>query len=436
MTGSNGWNLPESSEKLDVEMPAVVIGAPHQTSTAWLQSLTVDKRFRVSITKNNPQELVVAVADSSPDAVLLHYAICENAQRLIETVARLQCDVYVVIPQNTPQEGQEGLRELSNLKGLYQDTLNWPEVTTKILADVAAKRRMAKAVDTELWRSNTGIAAGMYNIVFWNRSGGTGRTSIAAAFAQACAARGVRTLLVSLAAPCPLPYMLDLKANKNISEWFARPSMEEGFQNAVQPYRENLDVIVGLQDAIKERDFMQDPKTNATINDLSIMAARTGYGVVVLDAPTAIMTGAGAAISAANYMVLVARPVITDLIASVEAFRLVVKNLAGQHVIKPGNVICVLNRVQEGLVSADEFHRLATNFLAKQGVQTQFPIIAASIKEDITVQHAQNDGKSVLEASDGFARSIHSLVALILGAVDKNNFTNQQPKKKKLFGLF
>jgi hypothetical protein len=88
------------------------------------------------------------------------------------------------------------------------------------------------------------------------------------------------------------------------------------------------------------------------------------------------------------------------------------------------------------LVSADEFHRLATNFLAKQGVQTQFPIIAASIKEDITVQHAQNDGKSVLEASDGFARSIHSLVALILGAVDKNNFTNQQPKKKKLFGLF
>jgi MinD-like ATPase involved in chromosome partitioning or flagellar assembly len=350
-------------------------------------------------------------------------------------VQRLQCDVYLVLPANIEQDAAQAIRELSNVKAIYLGGLNWPEVTQKILSDVAAKRRFASEVETELWRPNSGISAGMYNIVFWNRCGGAGRTTIAVGFAEACAVRGIRTLLISLAAPCPLPYMLNLKAKDNISEWFARPSIEEGFKNAVQSYKENLDVIVGLQDAVKERDFMQDPKTNATINDLSIMAARTGYGVVVLDAPTAIAAGAGAAISAANYMVLVARPVISDIVASVEAFRLVLKNLSGQHVIKPGNVVCVLNRTQEGLLPTDSFHRMASEFLSKQDVQSPFPIIATTIKEDLVLQTAQNDGISSLQASDPFARSIHSLVGLILGAVDKNQFA-AKPKKKKLFGWF
>ena len=59
-----------------------------------------------------------------------------------------------------------------------------------------------------------------------------------------------------------------------------------------------MDVIVGLQDATREGNFMQNPDTKATINDLCIMAARLGYGAILIDAPVSVMAGAAAAISA------------------------------------------------------------------------------------------------------------------------------------------
>ena len=152
--------------------------------------------------------------------------------------------------------------------------------------------------------------------------------------------------------------------------------------------------------------------------------------------PVSVMAGAAAAISAANYMVLVARPTIADMISSVEAFRLVFKNLSGQHMIKPGNVVCVLNQGREGLMPQDEFHRVASEFLSKQDVQAPFPVIATQIKDDISVQIAQNDGTSVLASSPAFAQGMQSLSSLILGAVDKTGFADHGKKKKKVFGLF
>lgn len=436
--GMQNWDVPAPEEQFDPGTPSVMIAAPYTVSMNWMQNMATDKRFRVVASKNTAQELIQGAHEINPDAILVHYMIFSNPQELIDQVQRLQqSDVYLLLPSSIPQDALETVRDLPGIKGIYTEAFNWAEVTQKILAAKAAKQRMAAPVETEVWRTSSGIAAGMYNIVFWSRAGGTGRTTIATGFAEACAARGVRTLLVSLAAPCPLPYMLGLKASINISEWFARPSVDEGFKNAVQRYKDNLDVIVGLQDATREREFMQDPQTHGTINDLSIMAARTGYGVVVLDAPVSIASGAGAAISAANYMVLVARPMFADIVAAVESYRLVVKNLSGQHVIKPGNVVCVLNQTQEGLIPQDSFHKLAVEYLNKQGVQSAFPIIATTIKEDIAIRTAQNEGVSPLASSDAFARSIHTLVGLILGTVDKNNFSeNGGGKKKKVFGLF
>ncbi|MCD4673074.1 MAG: AAA family ATPase [Anaerolineaceae bacterium] len=431
------WNHPGASPQQDAGTPNVLIGAPYDIGQQWLQNLHVDGRFRVSATKTTIQELVVGAQDINPDAVLLNPGIFGSVSEVVSTVQRLQCDVYLVLPDGVVSEDIEAVREQPNVKSVYVENFNWPELLGAILANTAAKRKFVSQPDSELWRSNSGVvSAGMYNIAIWGRSGGAGRTSVAIGFAEVCAQRGIRTLLVSLAAPCPLPYMMDgLKASTNISEWFARPSVDEGFKNAVQTYKPNLDVIVGLQDAIKENNFMQSPDSNATINDLAIMAARLGYGAVIMDAPTSIMAGAAAAISAANYMVLVARPTIADIIANVEAFRLVVKNLSGRHMIKPGNVVCVLNQMKEGLLPQDDFHRIATEFLQKQDVSSPFPVIATTIKDDIAVPVAQNDGTSAITASEPFARGIHSLTGLILGAADKNNFSAGKPKKKR-FGLF
>ena len=419
------------------DKPNILIGAEYQVGQEWFQNLTTDGRFRISNQKSSAQELVVAAQDVNPDAILVSPGMVSGPQQLLDTIQRLQADVYLLLPKTIDQETYLTFRELPHVKSVYKGTFNWPELFTAILSNTEAKRRLASQPAGEIWRSTSGVSAGMYNIVVWGRSGGAGRTSVAIGLAETCAARGIKTLLISMAAPCPMPYIMGngLKAGRNISEWFARPSVEEGFNNAVQSVRPNLDVIFGLQDATRELNYTPDPATKATINDLSIMAARLGYGSVILDAPVSVMAGAAAAISAANYMVLVAQPTIADMIATVEAYRIVVKSLQGQHMIKPGNVVTVLNRVREGMMPQSEFHKVGGDFLIKQDVQSPFPIIAATIKDDVNVQIAHNDGTSVLAASQPFAQGMQTLSGLILGAVEKTRFNNGHKPKKKLFGL-
>jgi cellulose biosynthesis protein BcsQ len=433
------WNSPNTARNSSSgDKPNILIGAEYQTGQEWLQNLTTDGRFRVSNTKTTGQELAVAAQDVNPDAILLSPGMFGGPQDMLETIQRLQCDVYLLLPSNVDQETYLTFRELTNVKLVYKGQFNWPELFQAILSNTEAKRRLISQPETEIWRSTGAVAAGMYNIIVWGRSGGAGRTSIAMGLAETCAGRGIKTLLISMAAPCPLPYITTgLKAGKNVSEWFARPSVDEGFNNSVQNYKPNMDVIFGLQDATRENNYMQNPDTKATINDLSIMAARLGYGAVIIDAPVSVMAGAAAAISAANYMVLVAQPTIADMISTVEAYRLVVKSLSGQHMIKPGNVVCVLNRVREGMMPQNEFHKIGGEFLAKQDVQSPFPIIATTIKDDVKVQMAQNDGTSVLASSPEFAQGMQTLSSLILGAVDKTGFASSNAQsKKKFLGLF
>ena len=434
------WNTPTPAPSDNGgDKPNVLIGAEYQVGMDWLQNMNTDGRFRVSNTKTNAQELVVAAQDVNPDAVLLSPGMFSGPQELLETIQRLQADVYLLLPATIDQETYLTFRELPNVKLVYKGQFNWPELFTTILSNTEAKRRLAAPAEQEIWRSTSAVSAGMYNIVVWGRSGGAGRTSVAIGLAETCAARGIKTLLISIAAPCPLPYLMGngLKANKNVGEWFARPSAEEGLNNAVQNFKPNLDVIAGLQDATKEIAFSPNPETKSTINDLSIMAARLGYGAIIIDAPVSVLAGAAAAISAANYMVLVAQPTIADMISTVEAYRIVVKSLQGQHMIKPGNVVTVLNRVREGMMPQDQFHKIGQEFLLKQDVQSPFPIIATTIKDDVNVQIAHNDGTSVLASSQAFAQGMQTLSGLILGAVDKTNFggNGHKPKKKKLFGI-
>ncbi|MDX9864826.1 MAG: AAA family ATPase [Anaerolineaceae bacterium] len=433
------WNnpTPNIDKQSSGDKPNILIGAEYQLGMEWFQNMTTDGRFRISNTKSTAQELVVTAQDVNPDAILLSPGMFSGPQELLDTIQRLQADVYLLLPATIDQETFLTFRELPNVKSVYKGQFNWPELFTAILSNTEAKRRFVSKPEGEIWRSTNAVSAGMYNIVVWGRAGGAGRTSVAVGLAETCAARGIKTLLISMAAPCPLPYILKgLKASKNISEWFARPSVEEGFHNAVQNYKPSMDVIVGLQDATREAHYMPDPATKATINDLSIMAARLMYGAVIIDAPVSVMAGAASAISAANYMVLVAQPTIADMISTVEAYRIVVKSLQGQHMIKPGNVVTVLNRVREGMMPQNEFHKIGGDFLIKQDVQSPFPITATTIKDDINVQIAQNDGTSVLASSQPFAQGMQTLSGMILGAVDKTGFSNNGNKpKKKLFGL-
>ena len=119
----------------------MLIGAAYDIGQQWLQNLTTDGRFRVSTTKTSAQELVVAAQDHNPDAILLSPSMFGGPSEVVGTIQRLQSDVYLVLPPGVAQEDMTAIREMPNVKLVYVEQFNWPELLAAILANTAAKRR-------------------------------------------------------------------------------------------------------------------------------------------------------------------------------------------------------------------------------------------------------------------------------------------------------
>ena len=129
---------------------------------------------------------------------------------VVGTIQRLQSDVYLVLPPGVAQEDMTAIREMPNVKLVYVEQFNWPELLAAILANTAAKRRFVTQPDSEIWRSTSGVvSAGMYNIVVWGRSGGAGRTTVAVGLAETCASRGIRTLIGQHGSPLPPAFSIE-----------------------------------------------------------------------------------------------------------------------------------------------------------------------------------------------------------------------------------
>jgi arsenite-transporting ATPase len=185
---------------------------------------------------------------------------------------------------------------------------------------------------------------------------------------------------------------------------------------------------------LSEAQAINTPTDNPnSVQKLILTAAYAGYAVIVLDAPPTVL--AAEAISAANTLVLVARPSLEGVMRTVHAYRTVVERLAGEHRIAPNGVFVVLNRISPSRMSSEEWHRAASGLLGQP-----FPPIIAQIADDPQVGELQDRKRIPLIANEGFTRNLQPLANALFStsatmANDGLNGTQNKGREIKLFGI-
>lgn len=383
---------------------------------SWQQSVLMDARFRLAAVANDAADLQVKLS-SSPEVVVLDAMVFDGPAQLIPSLTAINGAVYLILPTQISNNDElkglpEELKTIPSVKMVYVGDANIPDLLTRAYGDALALRKTIAAPQAA-WSGRPGGGAavsGMRVVTVWNRAGGVGRTTIAAALAQAVSRRNIRTLLVNLDAPDVMPLHYGLKSDPNITGWFSNPT-DSGLKAAIQTIGD-LNVIAGFPDIMSEGLGEQSDDKNS-VASLVTTAAYAGFAAIILDTPVAGI--APRTIAAANTWILVARPTLADAWASVEAFRTVTQRAAGQHRINPGNIFVVLNKRRQGMLSPDDWHRAADQASRKLGLQVSFPPIAAVIPDVSGVTLAQDAGRSFMDGSDEFARPVNSLVDMLFG---------------------
>lgn len=414
------WDTRPAPSATDAPVTVLLAGEVGPRLVAWQQAITMDARFRVAALANDPADFQAKLA-YSPEVILLDALIFPGPQVLMQAVTSITGAVYIILPATVASAGDAEIRELPEklkaipaVKGVYIGDAPIADVLQRAYGDALALRRTVAA--PAVWTTRPtggGGVAGLRVIAVWNRAGGTGKTTIAAALGLAAARREIRSLLIGLDAPDLLPLHLGLKPEPNILFWFASPS-DNGLKASLQQLGE-LDVVPGFPDILSEETGLKADERNS-LASLATTAAYSGYAAIVFDVPAASSI-ASAAVMAANTWVMVARPTLADAWASVDAFRTVTQRAAGQHRIAPGNIFVVLNMRGNGMLSPNEWHAAADSACRKLGLQTGFPPVALTIPYLPAVPLAQDAGRPALDSSDEFARPIHNLADMLFGRV-------------------
>jgi len=292
--------------------------------------------------------------------------------------------------------------------------VNLAELAGRMYDTAMALRRKAPALEGAFRAGPSTGVAGLRIVTVWNEAGGVGKTTVASCLAYEAARRGLQSLLIGLGAPDDLPLILGLEPEPNLGGWRHDPTLN-GLKAMLQQVGD-LDVIAGFRNVIEETQALAArPEEPASIPSLAMTAAYNGYAAIVLDAPPS--TSAPAAIMAANTLVLVARPTAADAQRTVEAYRVVVSRMAGEHRIAPANILLVLNQTGDGGYTPDEWHRMTATAPKAAGLGA--PPVVAALPRDPAVVAAQNNGKVATLVSDGLARGIHTLADALFGPAQR-----------------
>jgi MinD-like ATPase involved in chromosome partitioning or flagellar assembly len=439
MSPTSSWGLqatPASGSETPVSV--LLVGEVGTRLVTWQQTVTMDARFRMAALANDPSDFQAKLS-YNPEVVILDAMIFKGPQILLQALTSVTGAAYVILPAwaNTSDDPEvkelpDKLRTISSVKQIYIGDAPISDLLQRAYSDALVLRKTIAAPMSWATR-NQGMASvsGLRVIAVWNRVGGVGKTTIAAALALAVARRGLRSLLVGLDAPDVLPLHLSLKAEPNILGWFATPT-DAGIRNSLQHVGE-LDVLAGFPDILAEKAGLEAEDKNS-ISSLVTTAAYGGYAAILLDAPASSGI-ASLAILAANTWVLVARPTLADAWASVDALRTVTQRAAGQHRIAPGNIFVVLNMRGAGMLSPNEWHQAADSACRKVGLQTGFPPVAAVIPFVPGLPLSQDAGRPVLDSDDEFARPVHGLTDMLFGGSGPADHKKKDGKKFSLGGF-
>jgi arsenite/tail-anchored protein-transporting ATPase len=410
---------------------SVLIASPSHLGGEWHRQILTDSRFRVVGMAMSFEDLQFKV-QSGPEVAIIEGPILGTPQQLAEFLTSVgKTAIYLVVPPSLDDDSIKGLQKIGCVKGVFKGDISISQIAPKMIQDVEVNRmRSPEAAAIQFSSSGrpTGSGGGTLIITLWSAAGGTGKSTIAAGLAQEAAQRDLRTLLIGLRVPDSIPAMFNIKRTPNISNWFSAPG-PEGFKRSIQTVG-NFDCIVGHHDKAREEQLYAKPEAPESITKLVGEALAARYGVILLDASYAGMN----AISPANTLILVGRPTLDDAMSLSEAYRVVAQKLTGQHSIGFGNMMTVLNMQQSGLISANDFHANATKMAQDNGL-TSFPHVAAEIPYDPRIMIAPSAGRFPLDASDEFARPIHTIGDLLFGTRVGSNNGRKGGKVKSFLGV-
>ena len=423
---------PASLEQV-AEAVTILLAGPMPRVNAWYTSLAADARARVTSFATDPQDLISKIV-SAPEALLLDAGIYPGPKEMVDLLTRYAGSAYVVLPPEANTEAMDNIAKIPSVKGVFRGDVNLVELSSKIFGDVQALRVSSKPGLQAMWkpREQGSSPVGMRIIAVWNQSGGVGKTTISTNLAYEAARRGLPTLLIGLGAPDDLPLILGLKPEPNIASWRSNPN-QDGLKTALQKL-DTLDVLAGFPDMLSEAQAINTPADSpSSVQMLILTAAYAGYAVIVIDAPPTVL--AASAISAANTLVLVARPSLEGVMRTVHAYRTVVERLAGEHRIAANGVFVVLNRMSPSRMSSGEWHKAASSMLGQP-----FPPIIAEVADETLVGELQDRKRLPLMMSEPFTRSIQPLANVLFstsgGALsNKINQPQSRGREIRLFGI-
>jgi len=404
-TNSNGQDAPVS-----VLLAHKDIGR----TTAWYQALQIDSRFRITSMANDGADFRSKLA-SSPEIILLDATIFDGPKTLVDVLTSISGAVYLIVPPSLSEQIINEMKTIPSVKMVMIGDVNLADFTNRSYSDALALRRTVPAASQMAWaggRNTSGAIGGLRITAVWSRSGGTGKTTVSSALAQAVARKQLKSLLIGLGSPDITPLILGLQPEPNITGWISNPT-DDGLRASLQTLSD-LHVIAGFPDLLSESYGDRPAEEKGSIGELVVTATYGGYASIILDTPSGgVVTPR--AISSANTWLMVARPTIADAWSCVDAFRMVTQRAAGQHRIVPGNIFVVLNQRTSGMMTADEWHRAADAACRKMGLSVGFPPVVTTIPYVPEVGLAQDNGRSALDSADEFARPIHKLADMLFG---------------------
>lgn len=270
-------------------------------------------------------------------------------------------------------------------------------------------------------------SVGMKILAVWNLAGGTGKTTLATTLAWEARKRGLRTLLISLNPHDDSAMMLrGLKAEnrptgtqivtpQNIHGWIAEPNAK-GLKENLQNWQ-GLDVMVGFKDLLGCSEAARIPHSEPnSVANLINVAAYAGYAAIVLDIPSTAEI-AGHAISAANALLLVARPTYADAVRTAGAYTTVTKLLAAKHHIPPEGIALALNLASADTLASDVF----VDACRTMSGASDFPAATVRIPLEPKIATVQNERDLPSLTVNSLGQAIGKLADTLLPVRDNLN---------------